>query len=189
MEKKGCCNERFCLSHCDDNGWKKDVDEMKIDIRFPARTFKQVILNKLKIFDTCQSLNDTGEVKERDIMVKDWTSGSGEKYFKKCRNLEKIFKYYFNYFHSNFLIFFSSEGGCSVKYTWDVCFWVQAGVWIRSFFPWWPLAVSVAGGQLWVGVPFPDHAVKYDSIKEKKTNLDLSTWYAPRYVCHLRQVT
>ena len=39
------------------------MDEMKIDIRFPARTFKQVILNKLKIFDTCQSLNDTGEVK------------------------------------------------------------------------------------------------------------------------------
>lgn len=40
MEKKGCCNERFCLLYCDDNGWKKDVDEMKIDIRFLVRIFK-----------------------------------------------------------------------------------------------------------------------------------------------------
>ena len=61
-KKKAVVIKEFCLSYCDENGWKEDVDKIKIDTSFSSRTLKQIMLKNLKTLYICQTFNYIGKV-------------------------------------------------------------------------------------------------------------------------------
>lgn len=67
--------KEFCLSYCDDNGWEKDADKMKIDVSFPPRTLKQIVWKNSKILHIVKPLIVRVKCKECETMGKEWVLG------------------------------------------------------------------------------------------------------------------